>query len=128
MQQTRLKASLMRDYWLRRGRDCICISGISVGESMGNGDSYQGSLGPWSDADLLATLRNSGGIGADTGLPDHVRFLANVAKLIRRRLAQPTQNTDPEVPAIFVFRPTPPSVQGYVSTRVPMLDNGLTCI
>ena len=84
-------------------------------------------LGPWADADLAKTARMDAGTGADDGLPMIVRFVSNIAKLIRRRIAQPNSKKDPNLPGIFLLQPVPPSLgPGAMTKRVPMLDNGLT--
>ena len=84
-------------------------------------------LGPWADADLAKTARMDVGTGIDEGLPPVVRFVSNVAKLIRRRIAQPNADQDPNRPGIFLLQPVPPVLgSSAMSKRVPMLDNGLT--
>lgn len=90
-------------------------------------DSDESALGSWANANLEVTARADAGIGADDGLPPEIRFVANVAKLIRRRLAQPNVSADPTRPGIFLFCPEPPET-APPATRVPMLDNGLTTI
>jgi hypothetical protein len=87
------------------------------------------SLGPWANADLGATARADAGIGADDGLPKEVRFVTNVAKLIRTRRAQPDIDKDPRRPAVFLLQPVPPELEaGKTTKRIPMLDNGITPI
>ena len=84
-------------------------------------------LGPWADADLAKTARMDVGTGIDEGLPPVVRFVSNVAKLIRRRIAQPKADQDPNRPGIFLFQPFPPELDSSaMPKRIPMLDNGLT--
>ncbi len=86
-----------------------------------------GALGAWAGDDLGGTARASAGVGSDADLPRHVRFLAGVAKLIRRRLAE--QRAEPSLtrPAIFLLEPSARAHRPDASpTRVPMLDNGLT--
>jgi hypothetical protein len=90
-------------------------------------DDNNALLGPWANADLSKTARADAGIGADDGLPPEVRFVTNVAKLIRRRRAQPNSDKDPKRPAILLLQPTPPQLgPGKKTKRVPMLDNGHT--
>lgn len=87
------------------------------------------SLGPWANADLNKTAKISAGIGADDRLPQEIRFVANVAKLIRRRVAQPGSQTDPHLPAVFLLKPSPIGLNlPKPPTRMPMLDNGLTSL
>ena len=84
-------------------------------------------LGPWADADLAKTARMDAGTGADEGLPPKVRFVSNVAKLIRRRRAQPNAKHDPTHPAIFLMQPKPRQFEhGDTPIHMPMLDNALT--
>lgn len=85
------------------------------------------ALGAWANANLTITAHTDAGVGADDGLPPEIRFVANVAKLIRRRLAQPDVPADPKTPGVFLFCPVPPEVV-QSPVRVPMLDNGLTAI
>jgi hypothetical protein len=87
------------------------------------------SLGPWTGGDLGKTARANMGIGADADLPATVRFLAGVAKLIRRRLAEQGTNTDSARPAIFLLEANAHSHKPDLRPkRVPMLDNGLTAV
>lgn len=86
-------------------------------------------LGTWATDDLAATARANVGVGADADLPQEVRFVAGVAKLLRRRLAKEGANADPARPAIFLLEPTPRTNNlDAKPKRVPMLDNGLTPI
>jgi len=90
-------------------------------------DSDLGGLGSWANSDLSQTVRMDAGVGADDGLPSEIRFVSNVAKLVRRRLAQPNIGQDPILPAVFLFQPSPPE-SGFAPHRVPMLDNGQTSV
>lgn len=89
-------------------------------------------LGPWANANLAGTARAHAGVGADTDLPSHVRFVAGVAKLLRRRLAACGTTHDPARPAVFLLaqRVQSPGRTPAVDqlTRVPMLDNGRTAV
>lgn len=86
-------------------------------------------LGSWTGADFAGTARANFGIGADAGLPSDVRFLAGVAKLIRRRMAEKGAKTDPARPAVFLLEPNaPPGSAAAPPKRAPMLDNGLTSV
>ncbi len=87
------------------------------------------SLGSWTGADFAGTARANFGIGADADLPSDVRFLAGVAKLIRRRMAENGAETDPARPAVFLLEPNArPHKPEALPKRVPMLDNGLTSV
>ena len=55
---------------------------------MRNDSGRRNPLGPWSGTDLVQTARENAGIGADADLPPEVRFIAGVAKLVRRRRAE----------------------------------------
>jgi hypothetical protein len=66
---------------------------------MANNDRNLANLGLWANADFIKTFRGSSNdAGADSDLPNDVRFLAGVAKLIRRRLAENNAGTDPACP------------------------------
>jgi hypothetical protein len=96
---------------------------------MADTDRPDSTLGPWAGDDLSSTAKANAGIGADSDLPLEVRFIAGVAKLLRRRLAEAGQEMDPVRPAIFLLEPNArthkPDTQ---PKRVPMLDNGLTTV
>ena len=86
-------------------------------------------LGAWEGSDLTETVHTNIGIGSDTDLPEHVRFIAGVAKLIRRRMAKEGADTDPVRPAVFLLEPNASTNDPEnMPKRVPMLDNGLTVI
>ena len=92
---------------------------------MANADE-EASLGPWKDANLRVTARVDGGIGADAGVPEIIRFRSSIAKLVRRRIAVRGDTVEPNAPAVFLLMPSPPDhVAAYHPKRVPMLDNGL---
>ena len=94
---------------------------------MDNIDS--GSLGIWSEDDFVKTTAGNLGVGADADIPRQVRFLAGVAKLIRRRMGMADSDGDPERPAIFLLEARARSINPQtVPKRVPMLDNGLTTV
>ena len=96
---------------------------------MATGDDLRSALGPWHNADLGKTAKTDAGIGVDDDIPLQVRFVSSVAKLVRRRMAQSEYATDPKLPAIFLFKPTPSGVgKSTEAKRVPMLDNGLTVV
>jgi hypothetical protein len=92
---------------------------------MSPGNRQQLNVGPWRDDDLDGTARSVVGTGADADLPQPIRFVAGVAKLIKKRLRMPEAPQDPQRPAVFLLQPTPPSGMS-ASPRLPMLDNGLT--
>jgi hypothetical protein len=75
----------------------------------------------WDDVSLLETTHRYRGQGTDEGLSDEIRFQANVAKLLKRRLAFGA-GAKP-VPSVFILCPAAPQAE---LVRVPMLDNGIT--
>jgi hypothetical protein len=86
-------------------------------------------LGPWAGDDFEKTVRTTSAVGVDSGLPDDVRFIAGVAKLIRRRIAEAGDKIDPPRPAVFLLEPTARTYRPDIAPeRVPMLDNGLTAV
>jgi hypothetical protein len=95
---------------------------------MASDDDDRESLGPWTGANLSKTAQADAGIGADDGLADEIRFVRNIASLVRRRRATTGANDDPNVPAVFLLQPIPPEEVGGSAKRVPMLDNGLTAV
>lgn len=80
----------------------------------------------WTDDELLETAHQSFGLGADESLPDTLRFLVGVTRVIRKRRQQDVEGTD-ALPAIFLLRPGAPKVSGTVEYQ-PMLDKGATPI
>lgn len=96
---------------------------------MVTGDDLRSVLGPWHNADLGKTAKVDAGVGVDDDIPSQVRFVSSVAKLVRRRMAQTEYATDPKLPAVFLFQPTPSGTgKSARAKRVPMLDNGLTSV
>ena len=88
-------------------------------------ETADGEVAGWPDEDLVRTVQNNLGVGADSDLPDEVRFQAGVTRLIRKRLA--TAGTPERRPALFLLFPTvPPAVAPETCESVPMLSNGLT--
>lgn len=84
-------------------------------------------LGAWAGDDLADTVRTTFTVGADSDLPDEVRFVAGIAKLVVRCIAQATDGIDSPTPAIFLLAPVPvAAAERFGPKRVPMLDNGLT--
>ena len=90
--------------------------------------SSQSALGSWSDDDLIPTVLEHSGVGAHAGLPDEVRFVACVARLVRRRLAEVELRgeSDPPDIAIFVLGTAPNGLS--TASWVPMLDTGGTAL
>ena len=85
--------------------------------------------GTWADDDLAETARMAAGVGVDHGLPSEVRFVSNVAKLIRRRGAHPDAEHDSTRPAIFLLQPSPRELEhGAAPKHEPMLDNAQTSV
>lgn len=92
-------------------------------------NKYSTTLGPWANSDFAGTARTTINVGADADLPDDVRFIAGVAKLILRRLAEIKTGADPVRPAVFFLESNAPACKsGIMPKRVPMLDNGLTTL
>jgi hypothetical protein len=78
-------------------------------------------LAGWEDHELLSTAWENVGLGADEGLPDEVRFVANVTRLIRVRLAEVI--TGETVPAVFFLLPEGPA--DVPLKPEPLFHNGL---
>jgi len=94
---------------------------------MANASHNQVPLGPWADADLKHTAQMGVGVGADDGLSLELRFVRNVAELLRRRNSQAAPNSDPKSLAVFLLKPDPSDLNlPGQARRVPMLNNGLT--
>ncbi len=86
-------------------------------------------LGPWENADFGKTFQETIIYGADENLPDEIRFIAGVAKLIKRCLEKQNANTDANRPSIFLLESKISSETTEIKPkRVPMLDNGDTTI
>src|SRR5215216_714335 len=103
------------------------MSATCIGGSMEDPEAGATSFGAWEAPDLAETARAEAGVGADSGLPLEVRFTSNVAKRVRKRRAQMQADSDPAVPAVFLLKATPPNhLSGSISSRFPMLDNGMT--
>ncbi len=87
--------------------------------------SEEQRVGAWAGDDLSVVAAANVGLGADADLPDHVRFISGMIKLIARRRAHPTHAGDPNALAIFLLSSEGP--KGLTSAkRVPMLNNALT--
>lgn len=84
-------------------------------------DGAAGSHPGWEDAELLATAWENVGVGADEGLPDEVRFVANVTRLVRVRLAE--AEADEQAPAVFFLHPRGPADVSL--RREPLFHNGM---
>lgn len=96
---------------------------------MEKSESNSASLGGWTRSELEGTALQNAGLGVDAGLPDTARFIAGVAKLVRRRLATPGHELDSQQPAVFLLEPSAKIVPaGNSPKRAPMLNNGLTPI
>jgi len=86
-------------------------------------------LGPWADDDFVGTVLAASAAGVDSDLPDEIRFMGGVAKLIRTRIAEAGDDTDPARPAVFLLEPTARTHRPDIAPkRAPMLDNALTAI
>jgi hypothetical protein len=81
--------------------------------------------GAWDLGELKVTANTNAGVGSDAGLADDVRFASGVVKLVRRQIAEGTEN--PARLAIFLLQPNARQLDKNVQPkRIPMLDNGLT--
>lgn len=87
-------------------------------------ESSVGVLPGWDDSSLLSTAWENVGVGADEGLPDEVRFVANVTRLIRVRLAE--ADVSEQVPAVFFLLPHGPN--GVALRREPLFHNGMVSL
>jgi hypothetical protein len=86
-------------------------------------------LGPWADDDLVRTARLMTSLGADADLPDDVRFIKGVARIVRRRLVEDEAKSDPARPAVFLLNPNVSGQRSDIKPkRVPMLSNGRTSV
>ena len=96
---------------------------------MAKRDNFTGSLGNWSRADFRGTISRFRGVGAHSGVPDDVRFIAGVARIVLQRNAWMTtqEDADKEDMAIFLLSPAI-GAESVDAIRVPMLDNGLTAV
>jgi hypothetical protein len=82
-------------------------------------------LGPWAEDNFAVTVRSAiSGIGIDAGVPEEIRFLGSIVKLIRLRLAADKDAQDPLRPAIFLLKPSPQTVNEPLK-REPALNSGL---
>ncbi|MBO2449037.1 hypothetical protein J4573_18180 [Actinomadura barringtoniae] len=85
--------------------------------------------GPWSDEAVRQTLMDYFGVGSDVDLPDELRFLANVARLLQKRIREGELEASEQRPALFFLHPQRPNeVPSRSMKRVPMLDNGVHAI
>ncbi len=73
------------------------------------------------------TLDNYFQTGVEVDLPEATRFISGVVKLIRKRLFEAENETDPSQPAVFLLKPNILAKWRDIEPkRIPMLDNGLT--
>ncbi len=83
----------------------------------------------FSNAALLQTLEQYGGVGSDADLSDDVRFLVGVTSLIQKRIHNGELKETHSLPAVFFLHPAAPSVAtSPAAKKFPMLDNGLARI
>jgi hypothetical protein len=79
----------------------------------------------WPDDNLRATAYAHHGEGADSDLPEWLRFLIGVVRIINNRARQAPEPE--QTPAAFFLAPGgPSSVEGADLRSEPMLDNGLS--
>lgn len=86
---------------------------------------------PWGDELLEGTQDQYAGAGDDATQADVVRFVRNVAKLVRKRTksAGASGQPGPGQPAVFLMNPLVPETLPLEAVKeYPMLDNGLTPI
>jgi len=84
----------------------------------------EGWKDPWSDDELLATLRENPDIGSGAGLDDWTRFSAQITKMVRRRLAGASDL--PQDLAIFLLSPSVPrELDVHELEDHPIFDSGL---
>ena len=84
------------------------------------------NLGIWSNDDFRKTVLTTSEAGVDSDLPDEVRFIAGVAKLIKKRITRESYKNEPAQLAIFLLKPTLATNHELEVRRAPMLDTGLT--
>jgi hypothetical protein len=85
--------------------------------------SDSGAIEGWSDEDLKATAATYFGDGADADLPDHIRLVYNIGRLILRRANQvPTPESKPS--AFFLLPQAPASAESTALDDQPMLGTG----
>lgn len=90
---------------------------------------HNGSLGAWTPSELIETAKANKGIGADSDLPDDARFVAGVAKLIRRCILDSKVDKDANQIAVFLLTIGVPELPDSIHRelkRSPMLSNGQT--
>jgi hypothetical protein len=85
--------------------------------------SDPGPIEGWSDEDLKATAATYFGDGADADLPDHIRLVYNVGRLILRRANQaPAPESMPS--AFFLLPQAPSAADSAALDNQPMLGTG----
>jgi hypothetical protein len=90
-------------------------------------DGFGEEISGWTDAQLLETARNNPGAGADADLPDEIRFLGGVVRLLSKRLSNHGGSPECDPAAFFLQSVIPDGDTKLASAAsVPMLDNGLT--
>jgi hypothetical protein len=78
----------------------------------------------WPDQQLRATANAFFGLGADSDMPEHVRFLIGVVRAIHNRHQQEADGE--QAPAVFFSQPfAPPTIPADDLSSQPMLDTGL---
>lgn len=79
----------------------------------------------WPDRELLATAHANFGAGADSDLPEWLRFLIGVVRIIDNRARQAAEPE--QTPAVFFLAPGGPASLATAELRSePLLDNGLS--
>ena len=83
-------------------------------------------LGGWAADELGPTLQQSSGAGADSDIIPSIRFMCGVARLVRKRLAIDSEQTDPKELSVFLLSPDAGGQPNLA--HEPMLDAGKTPI
>jgi hypothetical protein len=90
------------------------------------------SVPDWPDALLRNVIDTNFGLGAESDLPDNLRFLLGVVRVTKNRLrewAREKSETQANSPAVFFYAPALPAQIDVGAVReVPMLDTGRATI
>ena len=96
---------------------------------MANDKSHSRLPEAWTTAAFRSTFKRHTGVGAHADLPEEVRFLGNVARLVRRRAAEVERSGEPDPVDIAIFLLRSTSLDTSLNAqREPMFDNGLTVL
>ena len=79
----------------------------------------------FADKDLLETVTENYGTGADSDLPSDLRFFLNVVQLVGKRL-KTVEDPSRSDPAVFFLLPNGPQLRDHLRLKSePMLNNGV---